>query len=117
MNATKTRTPNHTPQQIACLACAAARAVPATEVGQTGECPRCGYLGWTYSHDLDSTTRRMIMNGLHAKRATTTSPTALPARGQVAASRLTTVLDPSDSRSVEGAELTGRSFAEWSSSE
>ena len=29
----------------------------------TGECPRCHYLGWGFSDDLDGSTRRQIMNG------------------------------------------------------
>ena len=33
---------------------------------QSGECPRCGYLGWTYSYGLDASTRRMILNGAFA---------------------------------------------------
>jgi hypothetical protein len=49
--------------QIECLACGATRVVSGLEVHATGECPRCRYLGWTYSDELDGTTRRMIMNG------------------------------------------------------
>jgi uncharacterized paraquat-inducible protein A len=49
--------------QIECLACGAARIVSGVCHGETGECPRCHYLGWTYSDELDGTTRRLIMNG------------------------------------------------------
>jgi hypothetical protein len=51
------------PTQIECLACGAVRVVYGIAHGDTGECPRCCYLGWTYSEDLDGSTRRMIMNG------------------------------------------------------
>ena len=51
---------------IECLACGAQRVVFGIESDDTGECPRCRYLGWTYSDDLDGTTRRMIMNGAFA---------------------------------------------------
>ncbi len=56
------------PQQIECLACGAVRVTFGTGLAETGECRRCGYLGWTYSEDLDSTTERMIMNGALARR-------------------------------------------------
>jgi hypothetical protein len=49
--------------RIECLACGAPRIADGLGLAETGECPRCGYLGWTYSDELDSTTRRMIMNG------------------------------------------------------
>ena len=49
--------------QIECLACSATRVVTGIGHAETGECPRCHYLGWTYSDDLDGTTRRLIMNG------------------------------------------------------
>jgi hypothetical protein len=51
------------PIQIECLACGAARVVKGIGHGETGECERCHYLGWTYSDELDGSTRRMIMNG------------------------------------------------------
>jgi hypothetical protein len=56
--------------QIACLACGATRVVPGLGTHETGECPRCHYLGWTYSDELDGTMRRMIMNGEFATHAT-----------------------------------------------
>ncbi len=49
--------------QIECLACGATRVVTGLATLETGECPRCRYVGWTYSDELDSTTRRAIMNG------------------------------------------------------
>jgi hypothetical protein len=59
-------------KQIECLACGAERVLePGTE---TGECPRCGYLGWTYSEELDPATRRMIMNGAFGGHAATPRP-------------------------------------------
>jgi hypothetical protein len=56
------------PIQIACLACSASRIVFDTGIDETGQCDQCGYVGWTYAEDLDSTTREMIMNGLLARR-------------------------------------------------
>ena len=44
------------PNTLECLACGERR----SPIGNghmhltTGECPRCGYLGWTYSDELDS---------------------------------------------------------------
>lgn len=58
---------NGSPRQIECLACGASRVVFGTGPEETGGCPHCGYLGWTYSDDLDGTTRRTILNGA-AKR-------------------------------------------------
>jgi hypothetical protein len=55
--------------QIACLACGATRVVTGLATHETGECPRCRYLGWTYSDELDGTTRRAIMNGEFAANA------------------------------------------------
>jgi uncharacterized paraquat-inducible protein A len=52
--------------QIECLACGATRVVFGLGTAETGECPRCHYLGWTYSDELDGSTRRMIMNGAFA---------------------------------------------------
>jgi hypothetical protein len=53
-------------RQIACLACGETRVVFGVE---TGECPRCHYLGWTYSDELDGSTRRMILNRAFARRS------------------------------------------------
>lgn len=52
-----------TPIQIECLACGAKRVAAGIGHAEIGECPRCRYLGWTYSDDLDGATRRLIMNG------------------------------------------------------
>jgi hypothetical protein len=54
-------------ETIHCLACGTARVAVGKGVGATGDCPCCGYLGWTSSDDLDSTTRQMITNGRLAK--------------------------------------------------
>ena len=54
--------------QIECLVCGATRIVAGLGTSETGECQRCGYLGWTYSDELDSSTRRMITNGAFAGR-------------------------------------------------
>jgi hypothetical protein len=51
------------PIQIECLACGASRIVHGIAHTETGECQRGHYLGWTYSDELDGSTRRMIMNG------------------------------------------------------
>jgi hypothetical protein len=51
------------PKQIACLACSTVRVVYGIKPRETGDCPQCGYVGWTYSDDLDGWTRRMIVNG------------------------------------------------------
>jgi hypothetical protein len=51
------------PIAIECLACGAVRIVYGVALGQTGECQHCRYLGWTYSDDLDGSTRRLILNG------------------------------------------------------
>ena len=48
------------PRQIECLACGETRVVFGTK---TGECPQCRYVGWTFSDELDSMTRRKILNG------------------------------------------------------
>ena len=69
--------------QIECLACGATRVVSGLATHETGECPRCRYLGWTYSDELDGTTRRMIMNGefaLSEAGSTARSGTALRGR-------------------------------------
>jgi phage FluMu protein Com len=57
------------PTQIECLACGDVRVVTGLATHETGECPRCRYLGWTYSDELDGTTRRAIMNGEFALNA------------------------------------------------
>ena len=59
------------PRQIECLCCGAQRVMLERDAG---DCPRCHYLGWTYSEDLDGWTQRLIANrGLgdwvEAKRA------------------------------------------------
>jgi uncharacterized paraquat-inducible protein A len=54
------------PTQIECLACGATRIVFGLGREDTGECPRCHYLGWGFSDDLDGSTRRLIMNGAFA---------------------------------------------------
>jgi hypothetical protein len=54
----------HAPRQMACLACGETRVVSGHE---TGECPRCHYVGWAYTDDLDGSTVRMIMNGVLAR--------------------------------------------------
>jgi hypothetical protein len=51
------------PIQIECLACGAKRVVTGITHAETGDCPYCHYLGWTYSDELDGSTRRLIMNG------------------------------------------------------
>jgi hypothetical protein len=67
--------------QIECLACSATRVVTGIGHAETGECPRCHYLGWTYSDDLDGSTRRLIMNGgLAAASAARRHLHALPRR-------------------------------------
>jgi uncharacterized paraquat-inducible protein A len=60
--------------QIECLACGATRVVSGLGTHETGECPRCRYLGWTYSDELDGTTRRAIMNGEFALNGAGPSP-------------------------------------------
>ena len=64
------------PIRIECLACGAARVVTERGTEGRGECPRCHYLGWEYSDELDSTTRRQIMNG-----ALAVPPAERPRRG------------------------------------
>jgi uncharacterized paraquat-inducible protein A len=56
-------TEQRSPILIGCLACGASRVVFSVVHGETGECPRCHYLGWTYSDELDGSTRRLILNG------------------------------------------------------
>ena len=53
------------PRQIECLACGETRVVFGAK---TGECPQCRYVGWTFSDELDSMTRRKILNGEFATR-------------------------------------------------
>jgi hypothetical protein len=75
---------NHTigieaaPRQIECLCCGAERIMIGRDAG---DCPRCHYLGWTYSDELDGWTRRMIVNrelgvrpGIDQVRAGLTAP-------------------------------------------
>jgi len=58
--------PHLHPRQVVCLACGAMRVV----IGpQTGECPCCHYVGWASAEELDTTTSRMIMNGVFARSA------------------------------------------------
>ncbi len=66
--------------QIECLACGATRVVKGHGTAETGECPRCRYLGWTYSEGLDGTTRRMIMNGNFGLGSAESSSDGAPAR-------------------------------------
>ena len=62
-----TRTPKR-PIAIQCLSCGAHRNTNGTHSADTGECPRCGYLGWTYTNKLDATTAKMIVNRKLARR-------------------------------------------------
>jgi uncharacterized paraquat-inducible protein A len=39
------------PVAIDCLGCGSTRIVLGTRHAETAECPRCQYLGWTYSRD------------------------------------------------------------------
>ena len=55
------------PRRIECLACGALRIAFGHGIEDTGECPRCGYLGWAATEEVDVVTRRMIMNGLLAR--------------------------------------------------
>jgi hypothetical protein len=58
----KRRVERH-PTEIKCLACGANRVVFGINPGDTGRCPRCNYLGWDYSDELDGFTRRMVVSG------------------------------------------------------
>jgi hypothetical protein len=51
------------PWLIECLACREVRVVYGRRADETGSCESCGYVGWTYADDLDSTMRAMIING------------------------------------------------------
>ena len=51
------------PMSIECLVCHAVRVVAAPANGGAGNCPRCGYAGWTYAEDLDSTALRTVTDG------------------------------------------------------
>ncbi len=53
--------------EIECLACGARRIVTGLGTAETGECPRCGYLGWTYSDERGRSIRRMVMKGTFAR--------------------------------------------------
>ena len=55
-------------RSIECLACGDVRTAQGTSAGATGECPRCGYLGWAFTSQLDAPTKRMILNGGLARR-------------------------------------------------
>ena len=70
-----------TPVQIECLACGEVRFVTGVGTEARGECPRCHYLGWAYSEELDGITRREIMNG------TLAVPPAARPRGDAGRSR------------------------------
>jgi hypothetical protein len=65
------------PSRIECLACGEVRVVTGTGTEARGECPRCHYLGWAYSDELDGSTRRQIMNG-----ALAVPPAERPRRGR-----------------------------------
>lgn len=56
------------PTRIECLACGATRIAFGIARLEAGECPRCHYLGWSYSDELDGSVRRLIMNGGLATR-------------------------------------------------
>ena len=46
---------------VECLSCGKLRAAePATPRNDAGECPRCGYVGWAASADLDEPIRRAL---------------------------------------------------------
>jgi hypothetical protein len=61
--------PPRAPTKIECLACGETRIVYGLGRGDTGECPRCRYVGWGFSEELDSLTRSQIMNGAFAGRS------------------------------------------------
>lgn len=47
---------------VECLQCGQARAFapgPSREE-EAGDCPRCGYVGWAYSADLNERTRKLF---------------------------------------------------------
>lgn len=64
-----------TPVKIECLACGEVRVVTGVGTEARGECPRCHYVGWAYSDELDGSTRSEIMNG-----ALAVPPAARPRR-------------------------------------
>lgn len=68
--------------QIECLACGAKRLVSGLATHETGECLRCRYVGWTYSDELDGTTRRAIMNGEFALKDGVASQSGTVHRGR-----------------------------------
>jgi hypothetical protein len=86
------------PRQIECLACGAARVVFGLGRHETGECPQCHYLGWTYSEDLDSSTRRMVMNGLLARPPGRAGAAGRPHRTHLGAGRPLSTSPPPDCR-------------------
>jgi hypothetical protein len=53
------------PTEIRCLICKTNRVVFGTGTYETGRCPRCNYLGWEYSDELDGFTRRMVVSGTY----------------------------------------------------
>jgi hypothetical protein len=56
------------PHQIECLACGGARVPARNDPRQEDGCPRCGYLGWALSAELDEQTRRRIRDRALALR-------------------------------------------------
>jgi hypothetical protein len=50
------------PLSVECLRCGMSRAVErdGADHFDPGECPRCDYLGWAHSHDLNESARRRI---------------------------------------------------------
>jgi hypothetical protein len=47
--------------RVECLSCGAARiAQPRAPRNDAGECPRCGYVGWAASSDLNEPLRRAL---------------------------------------------------------
>ena len=62
------------PREIQCLCCGAERVMLERDAG---DCPRCHYLGWTYSDELDGYTQRLIQNrAFGVKPASTIDVTA-----------------------------------------
>ena len=54
---------------VECLRCGAARtAEPRAPRHDAGECPRCGYVGWAASSDLDERLRRALRDRAVEKR-------------------------------------------------
>jgi len=69
------------PRQIECLLCGTARIVFGRRKEDMGVCLSCGYRGWTYSDELDGTTKRLILANRAAR-----APEAEPAPRSRAAS-------------------------------